>query len=118
MRNGLTAAFLTIVAISAMCGTALALESFQPYFLASDVEPDVYVGKEVFFLRPWGTNAASLSYVDICTIFGKKYSGRLIKISDLDMTISLGREVRRSGTRIERQVVIPKKQMIIARIYW
>jgi len=101
-----------------MYAMALAADASQPYFLASDVEPHVYVAKEVFFLRPWGTNAASSSYIDVCTMNGKKYYGRLIKISDYDISISLGREVRRSGLRVEKQVVIPKKNVIIARIYW
>jgi hypothetical protein len=118
MRNALIAVTLTILAISLICGPVLGFETYRPYFLASDVVPDVYVTNDVFFLRPWGSNAASSSYIDICTKDGATYCGRLVKISDYDMALSQGYVVKKTGQRVERQVVIAKSDVMIARIYW
>jgi hypothetical protein len=118
MRNILIAVALTFVAISLIDGTAVGVEVYRPYFLASDVEPDVYVRSEVFFLRPWGSNTPSSSYIDVCTVFGAKYCGRLVKISDYEIALSRGYVVKRTGQRVEKQVVVPKSDVMIARIYW
>jgi len=118
MRNLLIAVTLAILAISLIYGPALGLDTYRPYFLASDVVPDVYVRNDVFFLSPWGSNTASSSYVEVCTIFGTKYTGRLVKISDYEMTLSQGYVVKKTGQRVEKQVVIPKSHVMIARIYW
>jgi hypothetical protein len=96
----------------------LAAGVYRPYFLAGDVEPDVYVWKEVFLLKPWGSNAPSTAYVDLCTWNGTKYFGRLVKISDYEIALSRGYETRRSGQKVEDQVVVPKKNVVMAKIYW
>jgi hypothetical protein len=118
MRNVLIAVTLTILAISLIYGPVLGLETYRPYFLASDVEPDVYVTNDVFFLSPWGSNAASSSYIDVCTMGGAKYCGRLVKISNYDIALSPGYVVKKTGQRVEKQVVIAKSDVMIARIYW
>jgi hypothetical protein len=118
MRNVLIAVTLTILAVLLIDGTALCAEIYRQYFLASDVAPDVYVRNDVFFLRPWGTNTASSSYIDVSTIFGAKYCGRLVKISDYEIALSQGYVKKNSGQRVEKQVVIPKRDVMIAKIYW
>ena len=97
---------------------ALAAGVYRPYFLAADVEPEVYVWKEVFFLKPWGSNAASTSYIEVCTWSGAKYCGRLVKISDYEIALSRGYGTKRTGQKVEDQVVVPKKNVVMAKIYW
>jgi len=118
MRSVLVAVALTILTICAIDGAALGVEIYRPYFLASDIEPHVYVANDVFFLRPWGSNAASSSYIDVCTMSGAKYCGRLVKISDYEIALSLGYSIKRTGQRVEKQVVVPKSGVMIAKIYW
>ena len=118
MRNVFMAVALTVLATLLIDGSALGVETYRQYFLRSDVEPSVYVANEVFFLKPWGSNAPSTSYVALCTFFGEKYSGRLVKISDYEIALSLGYVVKRTGQRVEKQLVIPKRDVMIAKIYW
>jgi hypothetical protein len=97
---------------------ALAAGIYRMHFLAADVEPDVYVSSEVFFLKPWGSNAPSLAYVELSTWSGAKYCGRLVKISEYEIALSKGYETRRNGQKVEDQIVVPKKNVILAKIYW
>jgi len=91
---------------------------YREYFLAGDVEPQVFIGREVYFLKSWGSNTASTSYVEILTETGGKYEGRLVKISDYEIALSKGYSLKRGGERVERQIVIAKRDVMLARIYW
>jgi len=97
---------------------ALAAGMYRQYFLAGDVEPHVYVWSEVFLLKAWGSNSPSMAYVEVCTWNGAKYCGRLVKISDYEIALSRGYETRRSGQKVEDQIVVPKKNVMLAKIYW
>jgi len=118
MRRILSILLFTAVSISLVHGAALGLAMYRPYFLARDVEPDIYVTADVFFLKPWGTNAASSSYIEISTLSGAKYTGRLVKISGYEIALSRGYSVKRTGQREESQIVVPKSDVLIAKIYW
>ncbi len=96
----------------------VAVGVYRPYYLASDVEPEIYVWNDVFFLKPWGSNAASTSYIEVCTWSGAKYCGRLVKISDYEIALSQGYGTKRTGQKVENQVVVPKKNVVMAKIYW
>jgi hypothetical protein len=41
-----------------------------------------------------------------------------VKISDYEIGLSRGYGTKRSGQRMEDQVVIPKKNVVMAKIYW
>ncbi len=104
----------TILVAAPVLGASI----FRPYFLARDIEPQVYIAGDVYFLEPWGSNTPSTSYVDICTFRGAKHVGRLVKISDYEMALSTGYSVKKSGERVENQVVVAKKDIMMVRIYW
>lgn len=91
---------------------------YREYYLATDIEPQVFVWSQVFFLKPWGGNSPSMSYIEVCTEGGAKYSGRLVKISEYEIAISRGYTTARTGHGSENQVVIPKKNVVMAKIYW
>jgi hypothetical protein len=119
MRNFLAVLALTILAIPVLSTSASAVDVMRyEYFLAADLDPQVYVGREVFFLAPWGGTTPSASYIEVCTAEGMKYQGRLIRISDREMALSLGYGVKKTGQRVEKQVVIHKKDVVVAWIYW
>ena len=118
MRNVLAVLALTILAVTVTGGQALGVDMYREYFLSSDVEPHVYVTGNVFFLSPWGSTTPSSSYIEVCTEVGQKYSGKLVRISDHEIVLSQGYLIKKSGQRIEKQVVISKKDIIIAWIYW
>jgi len=109
---------LMVSMVACVAVPALAAGVYRQHFLAADVEPDVYVWNEVFFLRPWGSNAPSTSYIEVSTWNGAKYCGKLVKISDYEIALSRGYETRRSGQKVEDQIVVPKKNVIMAKIYW
>ncbi|UCF78260.1 MAG: hypothetical protein JSW03_09160 [Candidatus Eiseniibacteriota bacterium] len=118
MRKLLAVLSLSIVAALSLSTVALAVDKYRDYFLASDVEPHVYVAREVFFLRPWGGTTPSTSYVVVCTEAGMKYEGRLVRISDYEIALSSAYAIKKTGQRVEKQVIIPKKNVVIAWIYW
>ncbi|MFH0778038.1 MAG: hypothetical protein V2A71_05330 [Candidatus Eisenbacteria bacterium] len=118
MKNAFVASALFLLFASTALCTAAAAEIYRPYFLASDVEPCVFVGQEVFFLRAWGGNAPSTSFVQLYTVDGARYCGRLVKISDYEIAVSLGYVIKKTGQRVEKQSVVPKKNIVIARIFW
>ncbi|MBN1504306.1 MAG: hypothetical protein JW952_04510 [Candidatus Eisenbacteria bacterium] len=109
---------LTMSVLACVALPTLAAGVYRPYFLACDVEPSVYIWKEVFFLKPWGSNSPSTSYVEVSTWKGTKYCGRLVKISEYEIALSEGYGTRRSGQKAQDQVVVPKKDIIMAKIYW
>ncbi len=118
MRKILAVLALTILTALTFSGDALGLGMYREYFLAADVEPHVYVAREMYFLSPWGGTTPSTSYIEVCTEAGMKYQGRLVRISDHEIALSLGYTVKKTGERVEKQVVIPKKDIVVAWIYW
>ena len=118
MRKCFAILALAILAGLVANGDALGVDKYREYFLAKDVEPHVYVARDVFFLNPWGGTTPSSSYVEVCTESGAKYAGRLVRITDHEIALSRGYAIKKTGQRVEKQVVIPKRDVIIAKIYW
>ncbi|KPJ59855.1 MAG: hypothetical protein AMJ46_09505 [Latescibacteria bacterium DG_63] len=120
MKNVLAILTLVILAAFVINGVASGAVTgiHREYFLSSDVEPHVYVSRDMFFLSSWGGTTPSSSYIEVCTEAGAKYQGRLVRISDHEIALSLGYGVKKTGQRVEKQVVIPKKEVVIAWIYW
>ena len=118
MKTRVVAIGLVVSVVFCLAVPALAAGVYRQYFLATDMEPQVYVWNEVFFLRPWGSNAPSMTYIEICTESGARYCGRLVKISEYEIAVSKGYGTRRTGQKVEDQVVVPKKNVVMAKIYW
>ncbi len=63
---------LVVSVLACAAVPALAAGVYRHHFLAGNVEPDVYVWNEVYFLKPWGSNAASMSYIEVSTWGGQE----------------------------------------------
>jgi len=118
MRTRVLMIGLLISVLVCVAVPVLAAGVYRQHYLAGNVEPEVYIWKEVFFLKPWGSNAPSMSYIEVSTWSGAKYCGRLVKISEYEIALSKGYGTKRSGQKVEDQVVVPKKDVIMAKIYW